>query len=107
MYCIVYYIHTSCFFLTVVEGSGGQGGDCIFSDDSPLYTSSFRSSMQHLDKLVPSCEDLESHWKYLITLMSLSAMGLFISLVSIVMNCVTPCVEDRTDKNAWYPKTDV
>lgn len=91
----------------MAEGSGGGGGDCIFSDDSPLYTSSFRSSMQPLDGLVPSCEDLESHWKHLVSLMSLNCMGLLVSLVAIVINCVTPCVEDREDNIAWYPRTDV
>lgn len=93
--------------LRVTEGSGGGGGDCIFSDDSPLYSSSFRSSMQPLDRLVPSCEDLESHWKYLISLMSLNCMGFLVSVISIVINCVTPCVEDRQESTTWYPKTDV
>lgn len=93
--------------LSVTESSGGGGGDCIFADDSPLYSSSFRNSMQPLDRLVPSCEDLESHWKHLISLMSLNCMGLLISVVSILLNCITPCVEDRLDENTWYPKTDV
>lgn len=92
---------------SVTESSGGGGGDCIFADDSPLYSSSFRDSMQPLDRLVPSCEDLESHWKHLISLMSLNCMGLLISVVSILLNCITPCVEDRQDDNTWYPKTDV
>lgn len=92
---------------TVLEGSGGGEGDCIFSETSPLYTESFRSSMRPLDRLVPSCEDLESYWKHLVSLMSLSIMGLLVSFVAIVINCVTPCVEDREDSIAWYPKTDV
>jgi hypothetical protein len=94
--------------LRVTEGSGDEGGDCIFSDDSRLYSSGFRSTMEPLDRLVPSCEDLDSYWKHLISLMSLSCMGLLVSVVALVMNCVTPCVEDRQDSNSrWYPKTDV
>ncbi|CAI8017584.1 hypothetical protein GBAR_LOCUS10664 [Geodia barretti] len=93
--------------LQVLEGSGGSEGDCIFADGSPLYSESFRSSMEPLDRLVPSCEDLESYWKHLVSLMSLSIMGLLVSLVAIVINCVTPCVEDRADSITWYPKTDV
>lgn len=92
---------------TVNEGSGGEGGLCIFSDDSPLYSENFRTSMEPLDRLVPSCEDLEAYWKHLVSLMSLNIMGLFVSVVAIVINCITPCVEDRQDSIAWYPKTDV
>ena len=108
--CIIIIINILCVpftTLAVVEGSGGGGGDCIFAEDSPLYSESFRSSMEPLDRLVPSCEDLESFWKHLVSLMSLSIMGLLVSLVAIVINCVTPCVEDRQDSISWYPKTDV
>ena len=91
----------------VVEGNGGGGGDCIFAEDSSLYSESFRSSMELLDCLVLSCEDLESFWKHLISLMSLSIMGLLVSLVAIVINFVTLCVEDRQDSISWNPRTDV
>ena len=81
----------------MTEGSGGVGGDCIFSEDSPLYSDSFRAAMCSLDSLVPSCEDLESHWKHLVSLMSLATMGLLVSLVAIMVNCVIPYVEDSRD----------
>lgn len=92
--------------LPVIESSGGEGGDCIFSEDSPLYSESFRSSLESLDNLVPSCEDLEVYWKHLISLMSLNVLGLLVSVIAVVTNCLTPCIEDRRDA-VWTPKTDV
>ena len=81
-----------------------NGTDCIFAVNSPLYTPGFRNAFRPIDGLIDSCENLLDFWEYLISLMSLSFMGLLISFIAIISNCVTPCLEERY--NSWE-KTDV
>ena len=81
-----------------------NGTDCIFAVNSPLYTPGFRNAFRPIDGLIGSCENLLDFWEYLISLMSLSFMGLLISFIAIISNCVTPCLEERY--NSWE-KTDV
>lgn len=85
---------------------GSEADRCIFDETSPLYTESFRDAFRPIDSLVPSCEDLETHWPFLIALLSLSFMGLLVSLIAIVSNCITPCVEDEYGQDGSN-KTDV
>ena len=89
-----------------LQGLGSGGGMCIFSESSPLYSEQFRNTFRPIDGLVGSCEDLGGYWEYLVALMSLSVMGLLVSAVAIVSNCITPCCADRYEEK-WAPSTDV
>ena len=85
-------------------GATNSTTECIFAPNSPLYTPEFRNTFRPIDGLVNSCENLFDYWEYLISLMSLSFMGLLMSVIAITSNCITPCVEERY--NSWG-KTDV
>ena len=78
---------------------------CIFDPSSNLYGDNFRNTFEVLDGLVPSCEDLDATWKYLISIMSLSFVGFLISILAIFSDCVTPCVEEKFERRNY--RTDV
>ena len=75
--------------------SGGDNSTCIFSSDSPLYTSGFRETFRPVDSLIDNCEDLDQFWTYLVGLMSLSFIGFVVSLIAIFSDCITPCAEEK------------
>jgi len=88
------------------DGSGAVDR-CIFFNGSNLYSVEFSNAFRPVDAIVGSCRDLADYWEFLISIMSLSFMGLLISVIAIITNCITPCVEDRYDSE-WSPgKTDV
>jgi len=88
------------------DGSGAVDR-CIFFNGSNLYSVEFSNAFRPVDAIVGSCRDLADNWEFLISIMSLSFMGLLISIIAIITNCITPCVEDRYDSE-WSPgKTDV
>jgi len=88
------------------DGSGAVDR-CIFFNGSNLYSVEFSNAFRPVDAIVGSCRDLADNWEFLISIMSLSFMGLLISVIAIITNCITPCVEDRYDSE-WSPgKTDV
>ena len=100
--CLDMPLHLPTIPSSPVETNNGT--DCIFAVNSPLYTPGFRNAFRPIDGLIDSCENLLDFWEYLISLMSLSFMGLLISFIAIISNCVTPCLEERY--NSWE-KTDV
>ncbi|XP_003382524.1 PREDICTED: uncharacterized protein LOC100634672 [Amphimedon queenslandica] len=88
---------------STVTGSGSNANStntirCIFSEDSELYSDNFRIVMNSLDTIIPSCDDLSDYWTYLIAIMSLCFIGTLVSLVALIVNCITPCVEDSYTK---------
>lgn len=101
-------VHLTGFDLLTDMPLGGSGSGqtsttrCIFADSSPLYSSNFRTALSPLDTIVPSCEDLENVWTYLVANMSLCFIGLLVSMVAIVTNCITPCLEESYSKT-WRP----
>ena len=101
---ICFSLLPSFLFRPSTPGATNSTTECIFAANSPLYTPEFRNTFRPIDGLVNSCENLLDYWEYLISLMSLSFMGLLMSVIAITSNCITPCVEERY--NSWG-KTDV
>ena len=77
---------------------------CVFSESSELYPENVRNVFQPIEEFVPSCDDLDEYWTFLVSIMSLSFIGLLVSIVGILTNCITPCVEDQYEQ-VWRPKT--
>lgn len=75
---------------------------CIFSEDAGLYNERFRVVMNSLDTVVPSCDDLNDYWTYLVANMSLCFLGFLVSMVAMFGNCITPCVEDNYTKTKTF-----
>ncbi len=87
------------------SSGGGQEIRCIFSEDSVLFGDNVRAVLSPIEEYVPSCNDLNDYWTYLIAIMSLSFIGLVVSIVGIISNCITPCVEDHY-QHSWKPGND-
>ena len=83
------------FFITIIIGDNNT---CIFAPNSPLYTESFRNAFLSVDGLITSCQDLSGYWKYLIGIMTLSFVGLVVSVLAIISDCVAPCMEEKYEK---------
>lgn len=79
-------------------GPNNTIGDCLFSQNSPLYNKGFRSSLRGLDDLVSDCRDLSDWWKELLAIASLCLAAAMISFVGVVSNCATPCLEEQYKK---------
>ena len=87
------------------SGSGVTNSiSCIFSENSRLYPENVRLAFRPFEDYIPSCNDLNNYWTYLIGIMSLCFIAIVISFVAVITNCITPCVEDRYS-NVWRPKT--
>ncbi len=84
----------------ILAPSPTDNNTCVFAPASPLYTPSLRDTLAPIDTLVISCADLSDYWTYLIGLMSLCFVGFVLSGVSIISNCVVPCVEGRYEKES-------
>ena len=96
-------VHLPQFSELLTTGSGGnQEINCIFSEDSTLFGSEARRFLSPIEEYVPSCNELNEFWTYLVALMSLSFIGLVVSIVGIISNCITPCVEDHY-QHSWKP----
>jgi len=87
-------VQTSVLTLSPVDNS-----TCLFDTESPLYSQQLRDALRPVDSLVSDCSELEEYWMYLIGLMSLCFVGFILSIVSLLSNCVVPCVESRYDKD--------
>ncbi len=90
--------------LLSTSSGGGQMTACIFSDSSSLYTTNVKNFFSPIEELIPDCNDLNEYWTYLVAIMSLSFIGLIVSIVGIFSNCITPCVEDYY-QHSWKPGT--
>ena len=97
------YTHTHTHTLT---GAAGSNDTCIFDEDSMLYAEDFRNAFRPIDSLINSCDDLEEYWKYLVSIFSLAFIGMVVSILAIISNCVAPCVEERIE-GSQVIKTDV
>ncbi len=90
--------HLPHLWLYVLSSFTVSNDTCIFDSRSPLYTANIRDSFLSVDNLVSSCEDLDEFWRHLIVIMSLSIVGLLVSLLAIISDCVTPCMWKRNMK---------
>ena len=77
---------------------------CIFAPDVNFYTGTVQEVFQPIDDTITSCEELNEYWTYLVSNMSLCFVALLVTIVGIIANCITPCVEDRYE-GAWRPKS--
>ena len=78
--------------------------DCIFTENAEVYSEGFRDTLEVIDQFVPSCDDLADFWTYLIANMSLCFLGLLVSMVALIANCLTPCIEERYGYMFWSPE---
>ena len=91
--------------LTIGSGMSQNSSTlCVFSESSELYPENVRNVFQLIEEFVPRCDDLDEYWTFLVSIMSLSFIGLLVSIVGILTNCITPCVEDQYEQ-VWRPKT--
>lgn len=79
-------------------GPNNTVGDCLFSQNSPLYSDNFRSSLRGFDDLVSDCRDLSNWWKELLAIGILCFVAAMISFVGAVSNCAIPCLEQQYKK---------
>ena len=79
-------------------GPNNTVGDCLFSQNSPLYNGGIRSSLRGFNDLVSDCRDLSDWWKELLAIGCLCFAGAMVSLVGAVSNCATPCLEQQYKK---------
>ena len=79
-------------------GPNNTVGDCLFSQNSPLYNEDIRSSLQGFNDLVSDCRDLSDWWKQLLAIACLCFVGTMVSFVGAVSNCATPCLEEEYKK---------
>ena len=96
----VYLTHTHSLHTFIIPHTLTDNSTCLFDPGSPLYTQELRETLRPIDSLVLSCADLAEFWTYLIGLMSLCFVGFVISVISIISNCVVPCVEGRYEKGS-------
>lgn len=80
------------------SGPNNTVGDCLFSQNSPLYNEGFRSALRGFDDLVSDCRDLADWWKELLAIASLCLVAAIVSFVGAVSNCATPCLEEQYKK---------
>ena len=79
-------------------GANNTVGDCLFSQDSPLFNEGIRSNLRGLNDLVSDCRDLSDWWKELLAIACLCFLAAMISFVGTVSNCATPCFEEQYKK---------
>lgn len=79
-------------------GFNNTAGDCLFSQDSPLYSDGFRDTFSGLNNLVSDCRDLSDWWKELLAIACLCLVAALVSFVGSVSNCATPCLEQQYHK---------
>lgn len=79
-------------------GPNNTIGDCLFSQNSPLYNSGFRSALRGFDDLVSDCRDLSDWWEELLAIAILCLVAAMVSIVGAVSNCATPCLEGQYKK---------
>lgn len=86
------------YALLETTGPNNTIGDCLFSQNSPLYNEDLRSSLRGFDDLVSDCRDLSDWWKELLAISSLCFVAAIVSFVGAVNNCATPCFEQQYKK---------
>jgi len=79
-------------------GFNNTAGDCLFSQDSPLYSDGFRDTFSGLNNLVSDCRDLSDWWRELLAIACLCLVAALVSFVGSVSNCTTPCLEQQYHK---------
>jgi len=79
-------------------GLNNTAGDCLFSQDSPLYSDGFRDTFSGLNNLVSDCRDLSDWWRELLAIACLCLVAALVSFVGSVSNCATPCLEQQYHK---------
>lgn len=101
-------VHLPKYSSLLVDSGSGDSQDiaCIFSDSSTLYGENVRMIFSPIEEYIGSCNDLNDYWTYLVAIMSLCFIGLLVSVVGIITNCITPCVEDRY-QHSWKPSSSI
>lgn len=83
------------FSATIVMDNVTVPNGCIFAVHSPVFNSGVRDTLRPLESAVFDCTQLLESWPFILSLFILNFLGLILSLVALITNICTPCIEDR------------